>query len=64
MDKQVAFLEYKQLEEGKQLESNVYRLRLITKDRRHDIKRITDDLNKLKLKLDRKEHERRQRLQQ
>jgi hypothetical protein len=46
VDKQVAFLEYKQLEEGKQLESNVYRLRLITKDRRHDIKRITDDLNK------------------
>jgi hypothetical protein len=63
-------LEYKQLEEGKQLEANVYRLRQITKDRRLDIKRITDDLNKkknqidkLKLKLDRKEHERRQRLQ-
>lgn len=63
-------MEYKQLEEGKQLEANVYRLRQITKDRRLDIKRITDDLNKkknqidkLKLKLDRKEHERRQRLQ-
>lgn len=45
--------------------------RQITRDRRLDIKKVTEELNRckadidrLKSKLDRKEHERRQRLQQ
>lgn len=53
------------------MDQNILHHRQITKDRRVDIKRVTEDLNrckqqidKLKQKLDRKEHERRQRLQQ
>jgi hypothetical protein len=71
IDKQEAFLEFKQTEEGISIEENILHFRATTKERRGDIKRVTDNLNKtkhdidkLKAKLDRKEHERRQHLQQ
>mgnify|MGYP000911630477 CR=1 FL=1 len=51
------------------IEQNVLHYRQTTKERRQDIKKVTDSLNrtkhdidKLKAKLDRKENERRQRL--
>ena len=66
IDKQEAFLEFKQTEEGVSIEENILHFRATTKERRNDIKRVTDNLNKtkhdidkLKAKLDRKEHERR-----
>jgi len=71
IEKQEAFLEYKQTEEGQQSDQNIMHHRQITRDRRLDIKKVTEELNRckadidrLKSKLDRKEHERRQRLQQ
>lgn len=69
IDKQQAFLEFKQTEQGQQIDTNVLRLRQVTKERRVDIRRVTDELNgvkeqidRLKQRLDRKEQERRHRL--
>jgi len=69
IDKQEAFVEFKATDEGVKIEQNIVELRSITRDRRSEIKAITEELNKtkaeidkLKQKLDRKENERRMRL--
>jgi flagellar capping protein FliD len=69
IEKQEAFLEYKQTSTGQQIDVNVLRLRQVTKEKRLEIKNVTESLNsvkaqidKLKSRLDRKEAERRQRL--
>ncbi len=69
IDKQEAFIEFKSTDQGTLTEENIHNLRQVTKERRTEIKGITEDLNKtksqidrLKQRLDRKENERRMRL--
>ena len=69
IDKQQAFIEFKQSTEGQSFEERIRDRRNMIRDKRADIKRITDTLNQnkgeidaLKVRLDRKEEERKVRM--